>query len=137
MRYFISKDKDGYVCNIRHTNTRLDTIELNLDDYDLTGFRLFAYKVGKDKLVFDDIKYQELINEQQLKDNQKEIAELKEKLNESDYLVARTFEQVMELSNPLTWVADVIKITTQFNKKYKETIAKRKEYRKRIEELQN
>ena len=72
-----------------------------------------------------------------IKDNQKEINELQQKLNESDYLVARTFEQVMELTNPLTFIADVLKILAQFKAKYRDTIKNRQAWRTRIEELRN
>lgn len=137
MKYFVSIDKDKYVLNIQHTNSPLDYLELNLEDYDLTGLRKFAYKVGKDTLIFDEDRYLQLLNEQTLKDNEKEIAELQVKLNESDYLVARTFEQVMELTNPLTFVADVLKILAQFKAKYKDVIKNRQAWRTRIEELRN
>lgn len=137
MKYFVSVDKDGYVLNIQHTNSPLDYLELDLDQYDLSGLRKFAHKIGKDKLVFDEDRYQDLLNKQTQKDNEKEIEELQQKLNESDYLVARTFEQVMELTNPITFVADVLKILAQFKAKYKEVIKNRQAWRTRIEELRN
>lgn len=136
MKYYIKLDKDRYVMSIVHTGTKADFLELDLSKYDLSGSRVHAYKLEGKELVFDQNRYDELINRKQRSKDQKEIKELKQKLTESDYLVSRTFEQVMELTNPLTWIADVIKITNEFNKKYKETIANRKMWRKRIEELE-
>lgn len=138
MRYEIITNKDGYIEAIKHNLNEMKNIyELDLSKYDFSGLRKFAYKLEGKELVFDEEHYQFLINQQTQKSNIKEIEELKQKLNASDYLVARTFEQVMELSNPLTWIADVIKITADFRKKYKETISNRKKWREKIEELEN
>lgn len=138
MRYSINFDKDGYVQNIFKTgNPRMDVYELDLSLYDLSGLKIYAYKVEKNKLVFDEERYNALLNTETLKANEKEITTLKEKLTESDYIVARAFEEVMSLTNPITWVADVIKIMLKYSSKYKDTIANRKTWRERIEELQN
>lgn len=138
MRYEVITDSDKYVLNIRHTNNIFrDVVELDLSKYDLSGQRKYAYKLGKDELIFDEERYQELLNKQAQKSNQKEIVDLKQKLNESDYIVARAFEEVMQLSNPLTWIADVIKITLKYSQKYREVIANRKIWRERIEALEN
>lgn len=137
MRYSVTLDKDGYVQNIFKTgNPRLDVYDLDLSKYDLTGLRIMAYKLVKNELVFDENKYNELIKRESSKANEKEITTLKEKLTESDYIVARAFEEVMSLTNPLTWVADVIKIMIKYSSKYKEVISNRKSWRERIEELQ-
>lgn len=136
MRYEIITNELGYVQIIKHNiNEAKNVYELDLSKYDFSGLRKFAYKLVGKELEFDNAYYQELINDETKKQNDKKIATMKEYLNETDYLVARTFEQVMELTNPLTWVADVLKITIAFTKKYKDVIAKRKEYRKKIEEL--
>ena len=66
-----------------------------------------------------------------------EITELQAKLTETDYIVSRAFEEVMSLTNPITWVADVIKIMIKYSAKYREVIANRKSWRERIEELRN
>lgn len=137
MKYFVNTDSKGYVVSIQHTNSSLDFIELDLTKYDLTGLRKFAYKLGKDKLIFDEEHYKELLNKYNIEENEKEIASLKIKLTETDYIVSRAFEEVMALSNPLTWVADVIKIMVKYSSKYKDVIKNRSTWRKRIEELQN
>lgn len=137
MRYEIITNENGYVQLIRHNiNEAKNVYDLDLSKYDFSGLRKFAYKLVGKELVFDNNYYQELINDETKKQNDKEIKTLKEYLNNTDYLVARTFEQVMELTNPLTWIADVLKITIAFTTKYKDVIAKRKQYRKRIEELE-
>lgn len=136
MKYFITKDSNGYVLSISHTNTRLDTIELDLSKYDLNGLKKFAYKVGKDELIFDNNRYQELLKEEQKKADAKECKELRKLLTDSDYLVDRTFEEVMALTNPVTFISETIKILVKYNTKYKDTIANRKAWRKRIEELE-
>lgn len=138
MRYSVSLDKEGYVQNIYRTgNPRLDVVDLDLSLYDLSGLRIHAYKLNKNELVFDEERYKLLIGKEETKANEKEVKTLKEKLNESDYIVARAFEEVMSLTNPLTWVADVIKIMVKYSSKYKEVISNRKIWRERIEELQN
>ena len=138
MRYEVITDKDNYVKIIKHNiDERKNIYEIDLSKYDLMGLRLYAHKIVDKTLVFDENKYQELLNEKTHIDNQKIILDLKTKLNDSDYLVARCFEEVMALTNPLTWIADVIKITTKFAKKYKEVIANRKQWREKIEELED
>ena len=137
MRYFVSLDKDGYVVSIKHTNSPMDFVELDLEQYDLSGLRKFAYKLGKDELIFDEDRYLDLTNKQTMKNNAKEVVELKKKLTDTDYIVARAFEEVMALKNPLTWVADVLVITLKYSRKYAETIANRSIWRARVEELEN
>ena len=137
MKYQVITDNDNYVQIIRHTGTIKDFVELDLDDYDLSNNRLHAYKLGKDELIFDQERYQEILDEIQHKEDLKEIATLKSFLYETDYITSRCFEEIMALSNPLTWVADVIKITAKYSKQYKDTLAERVRARARIEELEN
>ena len=137
MKYQVITDNENYVQIIRHTGTIKDFVELDLDDYDLSNNRLHAYKLGKDELIFDQERYQEILDEIQHKEDLKEIATLKSFLYETDYITSRCFEEIMALSNPLTWVADVIKITAKYSKQYKDTLAERVRARARIEELEN
>ena len=137
MKYQVITDSKGYVSIIRHTGTIKDFVELDLDEYDLSENRLHAYKLGKNELIFDEVRYQEILDELQHNADQKEIADLKEKLNETDYIIARWGEELVGLDNPLTWIADVIKINLKYSKEYKEALANRKKWRERIEELEN
>ena len=137
MKYQVITDADGYVSIIRHTGTKKDFVELDLSEYDLSNNKLHAYKLGKNQLIFDEERYQQILDEIQEKADRKEVSELKAFLSETDYITARAFEEVMALNNPLTWVADVIKINIKYSKQYAETINKRVWARKRIEELEN
>ena len=136
MKYQVILDVQGYVSIIRHTGTIRDFVELNLEDYDFSNHRLHAYKLGKDKLIFDDNRYQEILKEIQKKEDEKEISSLKSFLNETDYITSRCFEEIMALDNRLTWVVDAIAITLKYRQQYKEALTKRVWARKRIEELE-
>lgn len=135
MKYEVITNNQGYVQIIRHTGTKRDFVELDLDKYDLTEDRIFAYKLGKNELIFDEKRYQEILDAKQHKADLKEIADLKEKLNGTDWIMAKWVEEILALNNPLTWVADVIKINIKYMKDYSQTIADRKAWRERIEEL--
>ena len=135
MKYYIITDSQGYVLTIQHTNTVKDYVELNLDDYDLSNDRIYAYKLGKNELLFDPKRYEEIQSEKQKVLNNKEISELQKKLQETDYIIFEWGEEIISLNNALTWVADVIKINLKFIKEYKEVLENRKLWRERIEEL--
>ena len=134
MKYFVSVDNRGYVLSIVHTGTIKDYVELNLDEYDLSKKR--AYKLGKNKLIFDSEEWKRISDENEKKQDFKEIDTLKSFLYETDYIISRAFEEVLALTNPITWVADVIKINIKYTKQYKEALAERVKARTRIEELQ-
>lgn len=135
-RYEIIVDSDSYLITIRHTGIfARDIYELDITKYDFTNNRLRAYKLVKNELVFDEERYQEITSKIERSEKDKEIDKLQKELDDSDYIVARAFEEVMALTNPLTWIADVIKITTKYALKYKEVIANRNIWRKKIEEL--
>ena len=135
MKYEVITDFEQYCQIIRHTGTFKDFVELNLDDYDLSDGRLYAYKLGKNRLIWDENKWQEILADRQAKADQKEIAVLKQNLNDTDYIMARWGEELISLTNPLTWVADVIKINIKYATMYKDALANRKRWRERIEEL--
>jgi hypothetical protein len=136
MKYYVATDLDKYVLSIQHTGTIKDFVELDLDQYDLTEGRLHAYKLGKNKLIFDPARYEEIQYAEQKKKDMKEISTLKSFLYETDYITSRAFEEIMALNNPLTWIADVIKINVKYTKLYASTIAERSWARNRIEELE-
>lgn len=133
MRYQVITDIDGYVMFINHTGTIKDIVELNLEDYDLT--KIHAYKLGKDELIFDEKRWEEIQTEEQHKADEHEIAELEEKLNETDYIMAEWAEEVLGCENRLTWIVDVIAINLKYTKKYAQTLKDRKTWRARIQEL--
>ena len=137
MKYFVTVDARGYVVSIVHTGTIKDFVELNLEDYDLTDGRIRAYKLGKNKLIFDEQEYQNILNARQKAQDEAEIEDLEQKLNDTDYIMARFTEELLGLNNPLTWITDVIKLNVKYTKQYAEAIANRKKWRERIEELRN
>lgn len=124
MLYTLKLDENNYVLSIG--NTTEDNFEVDLDTLDLE--HLGAYQLINGKLVLNEQKKQELINSV-------EIAELKEKLNETDYIISRTFEDIMALDNKLTFITDMIGILVKYSKQYKEQLTNRKQWRNRIEEL--
>lgn len=133
MKYNVILDGRGYVLNIVHTGTIKDYVELNLDEYDLVKKR--AYKLGKNKLILDEEEWLRISEEAEKKTDFKEADELKEYLYETDYIMSRAFEEIMSLTNPLTYIADVIKIQIKYTKQYKEALANRVKARNRIEEI--
>lgn len=133
MKYYVTLDARGYVLNITHTGTLRDYVELDLEQYDLTKKR--AYRLGKNALIFDAEEWARIEEAEQKKADEEEISELEQKLNETDYIIARWGEEIVSLTNPVTWVADVIKINVKYAREYKEALANRKAWRERIEEL--
>lgn len=134
MKYFVSTDSRGYVLTIVHTGTIKDYVELNLDEYDLEKKR--AYRLGKNRLIFDEEEWERICNEEEYEADMKELAELKAYLEETDFYSLRAWEEIMALNNPITWVADVIKITIKYSKSYKVVLLKRIEAWKRIDEIE-
>ena len=133
MKYYVTTDLRGYVLSVVHTGTIRDYVELNLEDYDLTKIR--AYKLGKNKLIFDAEEWKRIEDENQHKADEKEISELEQKLADTDYIFAKYCEELLAMDNPLTWISDVIKLNVRYTKQYSETIKNRKKWRERIEEL--
>lgn len=136
MKYQVLTDRNGYVLSIKQTGTKMDFVSLDLDKYDLSDGRIFAYQLGKNTLIWDEKRWNELQAIEQKKADTKEISSLKEMLNSTDWIMAKWVEEILSLNNPLTWVADVIKINIKYMKEYSQTIADRKVWRKRIEELE-
>lgn len=133
MKYYVTTDVRGYVLNITHTGTIKDYVELNLDEYDLEKKR--AYKLGKNKLIFDAEEWKRISDENEKKQDFKEIDTLKSFLYETDYIISRAYEEILALNKPLTWVADVIRINIKYTRQYAQTLAQRVKARNRIEEI--
>lgn len=130
--FTINKDENGYILSISHTAN--DSADIDLDLIDLKY--LNAYKWINSEVILDEVKKAELIAAEQKEAVDAEIADLKAKLKESDYVVANTFEQVMSLDNAVTFIVDFIKIMKDFKEKYSDLITERKAWRTRIEELE-
>lgn len=104
-------------------------------DFDISLLNCY-YIIRKSKteyeFVLDETKANQVVEDDE-KDT--EIQQLETKLNNSDYIIAQAFEEVLALNNPLTFVADIIKIMIKYSTKYKDTLANRKTWRNRIQEL--
>ena len=133
MKYTVNLDENNYVLSI--ANTSFDNIELDLTDIDLP--HLSAYQLLDNELVLDEVKLNELIAQEHQHEVDEEIFDLEQKLNSTDYIMAKMLEEIMALDKPLTFIADMIKIFVSYAKKYKTQLANRKSWRERIEELRN
>lgn len=131
MLYTVNVDKNDYVLSIAHTSK--DNIEINITELDL--FYLNAYQLIGNKLVMNQDRKAEIDAERNEEAKQTEIESLKKSLADTDYIVSETFENVLALDNPVTFISDFIKIMVQFNSKYATVIANRKIWRDRIKEL--
>lgn len=127
-RYKVILDSNGYI-----TGAYLTTG----DDYDLEGnladwpdIAKGWYKIKDGALDLDENKKAEIIkaiNDALL------IAELKEQLQGTDEDILAMLEDIGSLTNPLTFVADLIALV----KKYATLIAERKNIREQIKELED
>lgn len=131
--FTVNVDSNGYVLSISHTAN--DNIELDLDKLNLKY--LNAYKLVDGKLYLDEEVYNILVAEEEQREKDEEIADLESKLNRTDYIMAEMTEEFLSLSNPLTFVADVIKILADYKSRYKDVLSNRKAWRERIEELES
>lgn len=132
MLYTVNLDADRYIISVSHTKD--DSVDMDLDILDLRY--LNAYRLIDSEIILDEARKAEMVAAEEQKAIDEEIADLKAKLNESDYIVANTFEQVMSLDNAITFIADFIKIMADFRKKYADLLINRKNWRARIEELE-
>lgn len=132
MLYTINTDENNYILSISHTKN--DNIEItNIDD---VGEYLTCCKLKGTTLVIDETKKAEYETSKSKRATEERKAELRKLLNESDYLVARTFEQVMSCTNPVTFITDLIAITTKFGAKYGDVIANRQTWRDELEAVE-
>lgn len=132
MKYEVITDYQRYVQVIRHTGTIRDFVELDLDQYDLTEDRIYAYKLGKNELIFDEKRYKQILEEKQKEADQKEIEQLYKELQATDEEMLGFLEDMFSLKNPLTFISDLINLM----KKYSMLVVARQQIRQRIKELQ-
>ena len=130
MLYSISTDKNNYVSAIY--NGLNDNVELDLAIIDMEY--LNAYKYIDGVLSFDEDRKSLIIAEREAENKERHIAELKQFLNDTDYVIAETFEKVMSLNNAVTFIADFIKIMIEFKTKYATILAERATARQIIED---
>jgi len=129
-KYRFEYNDDGYIIGFYSVDS---------DEYDYEGqMANFPFatrgwtKLVDGQLVDDLTKRTEILQKEA---DEQEISELQTKLNETDYIFAKELEEITALSNPITFVTDLIKILVSYAKEYKEVIANRKTWRERIKEL--
>lgn len=128
-KYTVNIDDNKFILSIAHTSN--DSVELDLSQLELEY--LEAYQLVDGVPVLNEMKKAELVAEASKREHDAHIEELKQFLKDTDYIMAETFEKVMALSNPVTFIADIIKILVEFKNKYAEVIAQREEARQEIE----
>lgn len=131
IRCNIEFDEDNYITRIVSLRDGEYILPENFDFIHLNCY--YISRSGDDyEFILDENKVAEL--NQKIIDSD-EIEDLQKKLNNSDYIIAQAFEEVLALNNPLTFVADVIKIMIKYSTEYHDTLINRKNWRNRIRDL--
>ena len=85
--------KDNYFTGIYTVNGKLEGgIEVNELPPEKDSNKMLAYKLVKNKWVFNENKYQEILNYEAEEEKQTKIKELQSELNESDYKIIKCNE---------------------------------------------
>lgn len=128
MRANLTLDQNNYILTLKQA---IDGEYAVPDDIDFDY--LNCYQLSGEEFIFDEEKAQKIKDDDSKRN---EIEDLKKKLNDSDYIMARYSEEILALDNPLTWISDVIKINIKYRSLYLEALKNRKIWRNRIEELE-
>lgn len=131
MLFTVNLDEDNFILSLAHTNN--DNVEIDVEDIDMQY--LNAYQLINGIVTLNAEKKAELVEAEEQEAKDEEIAELEKNLNDTDYIMARMLEEIMGLSNPLTFITDMLLIFANYATKYREALANRKTWRARIEEL--
>lgn len=94
---------------------------------------VYCYHLVDGQIVLDESRKVEQIEKEM---GQIEIEDLKKKLSETDFIFIQELEEISSLSNPVTFISDLIKILVSYSTKYKDIISNRKAWRDRIKELE-
>lgn len=124
MRYRFITDKDNYVIGYIKDDNGVE-----FDDFEY----LNCYRYEEGALILDAEKKEAKSSSYA---SLREIADLKKKLTDTDGIFAQELEEISGLSNPVTFIADFIKILASYSATYKDVIADRKKWRARIKELE-
>ena len=130
MLYTLNLDKDKYILSISHTVN--DDVELDLSEIDMLYLNAYRYEDGT--VILDEERKAEIIAQDEKQAHDNHIADLKKYLNDTDYVIAETFEKVMSLNNAVTFIADFIKIMVEFKTKYSDILTARQQARAEIED---
>ena len=82
MKYTLNLDTNNYVLSI--ANTPNDNIELDLSDYDLSY--LTCYQLINNKLVLDEVKKAQLVEQENKQSLAQELSQCESRLKELDYI---------------------------------------------------
>ena len=134
MKYEI-QTKDDYVSGIIHNGNEKDIYDEDfiINTFYKDGHLINCYKLINGEYILDTEK-----ETKEIEQNNKErrLSTLYKYLDETDYITARAFEEVMALNNPVTFITDIIAILVKYATQYKDVIAQRKIVRAEIEELE-
>ncbi len=84
VKYYLNLDENNYLLSVSSVGGSGAEADINIDEYDLSGIRINAYKWENGTLIFDEAKYAQLEAEQaQTQDAptlEEKIAELQEQI---------------------------------------------------------
>lgn len=126
MKYKVITDKDGYIESIEADE---EGIDIDLTEQMLQY--LFCFKLKDGKPVLDETRLNEYLGSESVRNR---IAELQSLLASTDYIQDGLISGLLQLKNPVTFIADLIALLTSTLTEYPTIIAQRAEW---IAELKN
>ena len=131
-KYTVNTDDKGYVLSIAHTSSDSIEIDINLIEADF----LNAYKLVDGSLVLDENRKSEIAKAAKKATDSERVRVLRAYLEETDSIFIDMMEEIMEsLSNPVTFVADMIKVFSKYNTNYASVLLERQNAKAEIKEL--
>ena len=127
--YKIKLDKSGYLTGFYEDAKG----EVEVLPSDMMLEYINCYKIENGNIVFDEEKYESIVLEEE---KALEISELKEYLISTSDVDNDFIEQLFLLTNPLTFVSDLISLMSTYKNTYKTILNKRKQARDRLKELE-
>ena len=127
--YKIKLDKSGYLTGFYEDAKG----EVEVLPSDMMLEYINCYKIENGNIVFDEEKYESIVLEEE---KALEISELKEYLISTSDVDNDFIEQLFSLTNPLTFVSDLISLMSTYKNTYKTILNKRRQARDRLKELE-
>lgn len=127
MKYRIETDSAGFI-----TGIFADDKGKEFDISDLKTEFLNCYKVAEGVPVLDNEKYESVLSENE-KENR--IAELKSELSSTDYIQDGFVTGLMQLKNPVTFIADLISLISDTMTAYPAVMNRRAELINELKQL--
>ena len=129
-RYDLGLDENNYLTYISSVGDG-PCIE-SLDGYDFSGCRLQAHRWNGETLVFDEVRYAALAQEETQQAAQEQIAEYRRQLRQTDDVVLETLEGLMNAKTAAGFIAALIDASAAIQA----TLTERSALRERIRELE-